>query len=330
MRTMILSAIVSFILIGVTPSATVNAQSSELAENQKAVLSFDFKLSDLRSSETAKKLKLAEKIKDARPAVPGVPDLDKVKRVLGAISAPEDIGELAVQMAQGGAVPFEFFLRLEMEDADSTGQIVKRMVENGEASDVGGKTFYKPDSNPFDNVFSAQVDDTTVEIGTMAYIGRSDRKVFSNELKRAWEKSPQGDAVRIVLDLEGMSELVKVAVEQGKQNVPANFSAFVDLLSAAADLRISMDMSSQQLITIGATGKSESDAEKLAGGLNSLVGIGQFAGGNAVKAVESQSPELGKMLGEMLNSLKAVQNGEDVILALPRPEGFEKVIEQLP
>ena len=329
MRTMILSAIVSFILIGITPSAAVNAQSSELAENQKAVLSFDFRLSDMRSSEVAKKLKLAEKIKDARLGVPGGPDLDNVKRIFGAISAPDDFGGL-LQTAQGGDAPFEFFIRLEMENANSTDQFVKWIVENGEASDVGGKTFYKPNSNPYDNVFSAQVDDTTVEIGTMTYIGRSDRKVFSSKLKRAWEKSPQGDAVRIVLDLEGVSELVKVAVEQGKKAVPGNFGAFVDLLNAAADLRISMDLSSQQLLTIGATGKSESDAEEIAGGLNSLVGIGQLTGANAVKAIESQSPELGKMLGNMLKSLKAVQNGEDVILALPRPEGFEKAIEQLP
>ena len=116
---------------------------------------------------------------------------------------------------------------------------------------------------------------------------------------------------------------------QGKESAPPNFAPFIDLLGAASDLRISMDFEGANLLTIGTTGKTESDAEDLAGGLNTLVGFGQIFGAQGIQGLKQQSEELGTMAEDVLKSLEAVRDGNSVILAVPRPEGFAEALKEM-
>lgn len=325
MRTILFSALM---LIGLFGAPTVSAQSNQLEESQKAVLVFDFRLEKLKSSEVAKSLNIAEKIEQARPPSGDMPSPDKIVRVFGAVSAPEDISE--IQGFQGGGpLPVEFFSRIELEDAAALNEAMETIMEKSDAVEMGGKTYYKPNEEDApDNIMATKVNDTTIEFGTTAYITRADRKVFTDGLTAAWKKSPD-DAVRLAIDLEGAESLIEVAMAQGKAAAPPNFAPFIDLLGAASDLRISMDLEGENLLTIGTTGKSESEAEDLAGGLNTLVGFGQMFGTQAIQGLKQQSEEMGNMAEGMLKSLEAVQDGDSVILAIPRPEGFAEAVKSM-
>lgn len=307
---------------------TASAQSSQLEESQKAVLVFDFRFDKLKSSEAAKSLKIAEKIEAARPPSEDMPNPDKIVRVFGAVSAPEEITDIKFPMDEG-PLPVEFFSRIEMEDAASLNEAMEKLMERSDPVEMGGKTYYKPneEGSP-ENIMATKVNDTTMEFGTTAYITRADRKVFSDGLTTAWQKSPD-DAVRLAIDLEGASSLIEVGVAQIKEAAPANYGPFIDLLSAASDLRISMDFEGENLLTIGTTGKSESDAEDLEGGLNTLVGFAQMFGAQGVKGLKQQSEELGTMVEGILKSLEAVRDGSSVTLAIPRPEGFAEALKDL-
>jgi len=328
MRTILFSALMLIGLFSLIAAPAVSAQSNQLEESQKAVLVFDFRFDKLRSSEAAKSLKIAEKLQKARPQSEYMLNPETIVRVFGAASAPENISELQ-GLQGGGPMPVEFFSRIEMEDAEALNETMELLLEKSEAVEMGGKTYYKPnDEDAPDNIMAAKVNDTTLEYGTTAYITRADRKVFTDGLTAAWQKSPD-DAVRLAIDLEGASSLIEVAVAQGKEAAPPNFAPFIDLLSAASDLRISMDFDGANLLTIGTTGKSESEAEDLEGGLNTLVGFGQMFGTNAVQGLKQRSEELGTMAEDVLKSLEAVRDGNSVTLAVPRPEGFAEALQKL-
>jgi len=325
MRTILFSALM---LIGLIAAPTVSAQSSQLEESQKAVLVFDFRFDKLKASEAAKSLKIAEKIKAAQPAAKDMPNPEKIVRVFGAVSAPGDVSDLQRLRGQG-PLPVEFFSRIEMEDAASLNEALELIVEKSDPVEMGGKTYYKPNEEKApENVLATKVNDTTLEYGTTAYITRADRKVFTDGLTTSWQKSPD-DAVRLAIDLEGASSLVDLAIEQGKASGQPMLAPFLDMLSAASDLRISMDFEGENLLTIGTTGKTESGAEDLEGGLNSLVGLGQAFGTGAIQNLKQQSEELGTMAEETLKSLEAVRDGDSVTLAIPRPEGFAEALKNL-
>ena len=324
MRTILFSALM---LIGQIAAPTVCAQSNQLEENQKAVLVFDFRFEKLKSSEAAKALEISKKLK-AAPTTADMPNPDKIVRVFGAVSAPKDLNNF--QGFQGeGPLPVEFFSRIEMEDAAALNEAMKQIMEKADPVEMGGKTYYKPNEEKApDNMMATKVNDTTMEFGTTAYITRADRKVFTDGLTTAWQKSPD-DAVRLAIDLEGASNLVDFAIAQGKASGQPMLAPFLDMLSAASDLRISMDFEGKNLLTIGTTGKTESGAEDLEGGLNSLVGLGQAFGTGAIESLKQQSEELGTMAEDTLKSLEAVRDGDSVTLAIPLPAGFAEALKNM-
>ena len=324
-RTFLYSNLMLLALLAATP---LFAQSSQLAESQKAVVSFDFRFDALKAAPAAQTLEISEKIKNIPKSSESAPDMDKVKRVYGALSAPEDM-ESAQTYRGDGPLPVEFFARIEMEDVESANVAFEKLQSESEVVEMAGKTFYKPtkEGSP-ENVMATKVDDTTIEFGTTAYITRADRKVFSEGLTKSFGRLPN-EAMRIAIDMEGASGLIETVVATAKESAPPNFAPFIDLLDAASDLRISMDLEGSNLLTIGTTGKSESQAEDLEGGLNSLVGLGQAFGGGAVQGLKQQSEELGTMVETILENLQATREGDNVTLAVPRPEGFAEALKTM-
>lgn len=322
MRTLLMAV---SLMIGLLASPALG-QSAELAENQKAVISFDIQLQKLMNSEMAQTLGLSDKLSDAVVKNEDSLDPGSVIRIFGAVSAPESME--AMQSFKGeGTLPLDFFARVEMVDAAAATKAIEELKEKSVAVEMGGKTYYRPekDDSP-DNIMATLADETTLEFGTTAWLTRADRSVFSEGLTESWKKTPD-EAVRIAMDMVGATELINAAIEQGKQAVPPNFAAFVELLGAAKDLRISIDLEGANLLTIGATGKSESDAEDLQGGLNTLVGFGQMAGTQYVGMLKQQSPDLGNIVEKLLADLGATLEGDNVTLAIPRPEGLGAAIQ---
>jgi hypothetical protein len=302
---------------------------SELQENQKAVFVFDIRMDMIRDCELGKSLKLEEKMNDmhAQSGEDG-PNPAKLVRIFGALSAPEDMASaMTIQM---GEMPFEFFVRMKFNDAESAKKLMAE-AENDNSGTVekDGKTFYKAPqkSGMPDSVLMHAIDETTIELGTEAYVFMNNMAPFTDNLKAAWGKAPN-EAIRMAMDLEGAKGLISEAVAMGKQQGGNPMvGVYLDLLDNMKDLRISLDFAGKNLLTLNATGVNEEDAEELKSGLDSLLGLAKEGGKAALPQLRQMDPGAADVVGEILNSLNAKGSGTDVTVAIPKPDGFDKAIE---
>lgn len=305
----------------------LHAQSNQLEKSQMAVVSFDINLDKIRNSEMSKTLDLESKINDAAPKSDSL-DPASIKRVFGAMSAPESMEEAQAYKGEG-PLPVEFFARVELVDSAAAEKAMKQFQEKGEAVEIGGKTFYKPtDDGAPEGMLAHLVDGSTIEMGTEAYLLRADRKVFTDGLTAAWKKAPN-EAVKIAMDLEGSAGLVAELQEMAAASGPPNFAAYYELIGAISDMHITIDMDGDNLLTLGLTGKSESEAEELEGGLGSLIGMGQMLGMSQVGQLKQMSPDLGAMAEKILEALKAGREGKDVSIKVIHPEGLAGAIKAM-
>jgi hypothetical protein len=315
-----------FLLVGAICSP-LQAQSEPLADNQRAVMAFDVRLDMLRGSELAKTLNLEDQIKAMTQQNDGI-DPSKLKRVFGALSAPE-----SMEAAQGfmmGQVPIEFFMKFEFSDSATVTEMIAKAESKGATSfEKNGKTYYNPpaDGETPEGLIMHQVDATTMQMGTEAYIFHPQQKeLFSDGLKDSWDKVPD-ETIRIALDLEGASGIVNEVVAMGKQNGDAMTGAYLDLVDNLKDLRLSLDFSGANMLTLRATGVGESEAEEVRGGLDSILGIAKMAGGAQAAALKQQNEAAGEAIEEILKSLEAKNEGVEISVVIPKPAGFEAAVK---
>ena len=304
----------------------VLSQTAPLEEGQKAVLAFDIRMDAIRECELGKSLGLSEKLSAAQ-AQSGEdrPDPSTLERLFGAISAPPDMG--TAMKVQTGEVPFEFFVQLKFNDAES----VKKMLAKADEKNSGtvenrGRTYYKsdPEAEMPQGLLMGQVDETTIEMGTEAYILLDGRKPFTENLKSALAKAPKDDAVRIVMDLEGAKGLIAEAVAMGKANSPnPMMGAYLDLIDNMRNLRLSMDLAGGNLLTIQATGVNEDDAVELKEGLDSLLGMAKMGIQSQLPMIKEQDAEGAAVAEQLSKSLVAKNSGEEVSVIVPKPTGFD-------
>ncbi len=312
-----------------TMASPLLAQSPPVEDQQKAVLVFDIRLDMIRDSSLAKSLNLGEQISAwvAQQDSEG-PDPTKINRIFGAVSAPENL-----EKAQGlamGQMPMEFFVKIKFADEASANKVMDQVKQEDSPSiERDGKTYYRPPNNEAapEGVLLHQVDPTTVEVGTEAYVFHPmQTQLFSDGLKDAWSKVPD-ESIRLAADLQGASGIIGEAVEMGKQNGDAMTGAYLDLIDNAKNIRLSLDFSGDNLLTVKATGVSESEAEELRGGLDAVLGIAKMGGGMQVGAIKEQDPEAAAVVQELLNSLKATAEGTEVSIVIPKPAGFDEAVK---
>lgn len=164
-------------------------------------------------------------------------------------------------------------------------------------------------------------------MGTEAYIFHSQPKeLFSDGLKESWNKVPD-EAIRIAMDLEGASGIINEVVAMGKQNGDAMTGAYLDLVDNLKDLRLSLDFSGENMLTLRAMGVGESEAEEVRGGLDSILGIAKMAGGAQAAALKQRNEAAGAAVEKVLKSLKATNEGAEISVVVPKPDGFEEAVK---
>lgn len=326
MRTLALSmCLVMSAVVG-----TASGQSAPMQENQKSVMVFDIRMDMIRDSNLGKELNLAEQMGNI-PAGPDAPDPSKIDRIFGAMSAPESM-EAAMQMPAKMAM--DFFVRVKFSDTKSVETMMnKAKEENGGVVEKNGKTFYKApdDGQTPPGLMMHQVDANTVEMSTEAYAFRSDMAPFTDNLKTAWSKAPN-EAIRIAMDLEGAKSFLAEAVDMGKQQMAGNpmmagaGEAYLDLIDNMKDMRLSIDLSGANLLTLNATGVSDDEAQELKDGLDSLLFTAREGGKSQLEMLSAMNPEGGVIAGKILDSLVAKKDGSSVSITIPKPEGFDRVV----
>jgi len=319
MRTALFS-LAAFSLCLVTAPAF--AQQSPLETKEKSVVRFEVNLDKIVNSELGKQLDLQDKLQNL-PGMDPEEDMDPstISKVFGSTSLPDNIAAFQ-EMAMGGALPMDFFARTEFSNGEALDATIKQMAEKSEDVTVGGKTFMKPtDEDSPEGMLAHKVDSTTLEMGTEKYLTRADREVSTDGLNAAWKMAPD-HAVRIVVDVDGMPALKEELIDMVAQNM-GNMVDYAELLNNITNLRITVDLDSDELLTLCATGKDEELAEEFADGLDSLL----FSAKMFLDPNRAPNEEAANIMTTIKDALQAKLDGKEVSIRIPRPEGFNKFIE---
>jgi len=321
-------AITLFFLLSAVCTLPAQGQST-LTEKQKAVIIFDVRMDMIMKSELAKELGFANNLQQM--AAPGAgADPSKVDRVFGAMSAPESLEQLQA-MQNGSEVKFEFFSRMKYKDAASAkADFESNLNDDFEEIERAGKTYFKSPGTIAvpKGLVMHMVDETTIEMATEAYAFHSDRKVFTDNLMASWKQAPN-DAIRIAADLAGAKEFVAELVKEAKDNAPdPTVGEYLGLIDNIKDLRLSLDFSNKNLLTLNANGVDQENTDELKGGLDSLFFLAKAAGKPSLKQMQERAPELAKVGNAVLDSLEAKTAGTNVSVSIPRPEGLVEAIKK--
>ena len=301
-----------------------------LTEKQKSVILFDARVD--RMVEDAKKYDGSEALENLPMEGPfeGIKFTD-LKRVFGSASLPEDLGSV---MAMAGGppekLPFDFFVRIEFNDAQQVEKFEANIAAESKEIEIGGSKYYVPQYGP-PLALGHRVGEAAFEFGTADYCRQAKRNFFTDQLKAAYKKAAD-EPLRIAIDLESRAELVKEAVEMGKQQIDNPVAgAYLDLIDNAKSIVFTQSMASENLATLLIEGVNQADAEELQGGLESLLGIAKLGAPvglaemkRAIK-VSDKSIEVGKT---MVDDLKATIEGTTVSIVLKKPEGFEEAVSE--
>jgi len=252
-------------------------------------------------------------------------DPASMSKMTAAMSLPDNIGAFQ-GMGPGADLPMDLFTTMTFKDAASADDAFAKMKENSEEVQVGGKTYFKPDDpNSPAGLLGERSGDSMFVMGTEKYITRSDRTFATDGLKSAFSKMPE-DAVRIAIDVEGMPALKEEIIDMAAQSAP-QFAAYAELLNNITDLRITVDLDGENLLTISATGKDADMAEEFAEGLDSMLGMGKM--GIMMQAGAIPDEDAKKAVMAIAESLSAKADGTEVSVIVPKPEGFNKAIQGL-
>ena len=330
MRISVLVVAVSIVTTAFVHS-DVAAQSAG-AEQSSAVM-FDINFEKLKKSKLASTLGIQDQLAKVAQTDDSNPDPSKLLRVVGAMSAPASVAE--AQSLSAGQMPVNFYARMQFEDAVGADKMIdKAETESGGKIERDGKTFYRPKAdgkNP-ENLLMHRVDETTVEIATESYAFLPNRDVLSQGLQNAWAKTGD-DSIRLAIDVEAASDVITEAVEMGQASVKgtpqeAQMSAYLGLIDNMKNLRLAIDFSNENLLTIQATGVDEKQAKELQGGLDAILGLGKMMGGLQLQGLQQQDPQAGAVAAQVLDALKANREGDEVSVMIPHPEGLEALAEK--
>jgi hypothetical protein len=303
-------------------------QTAPLEQNQKAVLVFDLQMDRFLDSELATSLGLADQIAGmaAQQGDDG-PDPTTIKRVSGALSAPESMAS-AQDLAMGG-MPMQFFVKVQFIDSASASDAFGKIVAKEPPSfERDGKTYYRqPGDDGSKQTVMHQRDETTLEFGTETYVFHPTQQVFTDGLVDAWKMAPEGQAIRLALDVEGLGGLLGEAVELGKQGGNPLVGGYLDLVDNMKNLRLAIDVSGDNLFSLQATGVDSENAEELRSGLDSLLGMAKMGGMAQIGQMKEQDPDTAAVAEELLKSLKATAEGSEVSVVIPKPAGFDEAVK---
>jgi hypothetical protein len=174
-----------------------------------------------------------------------------------------------------------------------------------------------------------RVDPTTVEIGTENWFrAGTGNQLMTAALRTSLENLPDA-AIQIAIDLENSRPLIDEAVEMARENADGMTAGMVDLITKANNVRLTVDFSGENLLTVAASGRDEESATQLREGIDGLLALAKMGGQAAVTQLKEEDEESSKVVQSILNSLKASQDGSDVAITIPKPEGFEGAVERM-
>ena len=305
------------------------AQSNELDKAERAHVIFDVDLDEIRQNELVKEIGL-EALLDQGDMLPSEDEFDvkTLARVYGAFQLPEDTASV-MSMGPQDDLPFNFFVRLEFNDAKGIEQILDEITssEGTRVTERAGQTYYSPpEQQGPGNLLVTRVEEKVLEVGTSDYLYLEDRNVVTEATKNLWLELPQ-ESVRLAVDLSERQELVESMLELLSMDIGEEGVEMFQFVKDIRSLRFHMQPGSDKLFSVMAGADTAEKADELKGMLDSLLFLGRMGAKQAVREMPLEdNPEVTKMLNSLVDSFKAAVSGKDVVIAVPVPEGFEQMI----
>jgi hypothetical protein len=314
-----------FVALAVLTFVSANSRQlfGQLPDDQRSVLAFDVYFDRILSSEMVESTGIDEFGGQMTNKPSDQIDLDTVRRIFGAASAPASLETL--KAIQGGAeqTGFSFFARMQFKDKNGADKAFAKMEEGSAPATIGNKECFRPPVGAApSNIAFYRLSPDVIEIGSDDYLELADRNVFSANLMDAWSKMPKA-AIRVGVDLDGARHLVDEALQMAGSNIPPMAQPALSMVNNMAVLRIGMDFSGDTLLWLTATGKDASATGQINATLGGLLAM---AKGMGAQTLPMAGPDAQGPGGELLAALATTVDGNDVNIVLPRPEGLEKAI----
>ena len=306
----------------------VEAWSQSSASDNNAVVRFDFNLKRLRQNPLVGNSGAEQMLEQLGSSTDlSQVDLKKVERVYGGMEAPANMQEIENIDPPGPnpqLLPINFFVRVIFSDKEAANAMLDALKNNSRTFEVNGKTYYGPPagSNP-ENIRAHLVDGNLFEIGTTDYVLRSGRDVYTKELDANWALMPETDAVRIAADVGGMQALFDEGMGMARDQAPPAMMGLVQMGSDLAGLSVSMDMDSKQMLGLTFIAKDAKGAENMKDGVNGLLGLAKMQAQQGMAMLQDEQKAAAE---QVMDALKAKTDGTAVMIQLPKPDGFEKMI----
>ncbi len=299
---------------------------SELSDSEKAAVMFDFDIARMQENSVVQALGIADMVRRGANLPPGMSeslDLERVNRIYGGVQPPADMSQLQA-MDKSDPLPINFFVRIEFVDSAAAESLWSQLNrEDSGRHEFGGKEYLSPPNGDTPNIRAHKPDERTVEIGTDRYLYRSDRKVFGGGVMEQWSKLPEAGGVRIAVDIAAAQELVDQGLDIARRQAPPEAFGIIELATKLGAVALFVDLDSEHLLKLIAVGRDEQAAEDLESGINGLLGLVKMQTGGMVEGLDAQSREI---VQPIMDALKTRREGTDVVLEIPKPEGFDEFV----
>ena len=299
---------------------TLTAQQPGVGQG---VIAFDVNLGRLMSSDAVKQSGVNPgQMMQANPDESIDPN--DVDRVFGAISAPSSVAEF--NKGPGETPEMEFLMRMQFKTAELAKKSYEEMGAKGTPVTIGGKNYFRPPPDKPQNMLMHMFNDKTMEMGTEKFIKAGAANIFAPALLTQWKKLPADKAFRVAVDLNGVRHLINESMQNAGQ-IPPPAMPLVAMVENSIAVRIAFDLSSDNLLWLSLVGKDSAATQTLKASFDGMLMMASGFGKQSLAQIPS--PNLQKTAGALLDALKTTQDGNDVNLVLPRPEGFEQAIQEV-
>ena len=298
----------------------------------KADVVFELQPSKLTGSPLGKKLDLKSKL-EAVTGQDGGFDFSKVDRVLTGMVAPADVENLE-KIQQGAQNEMEFFVRMEFSDPAEVSKLIAEAAEDkANVIEKNGKKYYRPPAGSQElpeSTVMYQISDKVIELASEGFAYRTVEMPLTDALAAAWKTMPD-EALKISIDGVSARGLIKSMVKDGKKQAAGNpiAGAVLDLFPTMDNINLSVDLESANLLTMKMVGTDEDASGDIHDAFKSVMTIVKPEAMKGLGVLEAQAPEPAAVFGKVISGMDVKQDGKNVTLHIPRPDGFEDATVQV-
>jgi len=297
------------------------AQST--SKSAEADIVFDVRMPKILKSKLGTTLGLEEKLKAIQPEKGTSPG--DIVRVFGGIASPEEVGLL--DSVKDGKGKMEYFANMELASEAVVDKMLAGVEKNGwTVVEKNGKSYYQPPESARMPVGTLmfKTDVKSVTWATPGFAYQDNKKPFTPGLSKAWETIPD-HAIRVSIDSKSAGEFLQ---SLGKGRAAPSLAGIMQMLGKTDSMNLSIDFSSESLISLTGAASDAEKANELKSVVDTMVLMGQMAGGGTVEQLKNQDEDAAKVVDEMVKGMNVSSSDNSFTFSVPRPEGMEDVIKK--